>query len=203
MTGAVHELIAQARAWTGSSAATLLSYLADELEAAEARAAEHEAAAIEFCAAADAAEAREKQRRLEAIEGVLDLLGQAHVHPDEVPTDAITMHVGGQGHGWLIAVDQIGTAPLSAEEILARIDARPPMQEKALNLARAVLAAGGENPADSEPPYQGQGPWRAGGYPADSKERAKPEPRKRYDLWPQTGCFDTEPVRGPVPEDRS
>jgi hypothetical protein len=62
--------------------------------------------------------------RVDAVKGVLDLMYQAGTHPTvEREVGAIVPHSNGYSCWFFAHENDIGTHPLSAEEIVARIDA--------------------------------------------------------------------------------
>lgn len=69
--------------------------------------------------------------RLSVVEGVLDLMRSASRWHGEggIEPDAILPHHNGYSM-WFVSLDQLGTAPLTAEEILDRIDARALTRER-------------------------------------------------------------------------
>ncbi len=144
------ELIAVARlndgegTWDGEP---IQFALADALVAAEARAAEHESAAIEFCAAADAAEARadEAEKSLALAERRRVEVGLRAMQIEarekqlrEALTDLLAYTASVEQHlaPWIASRPGIASFPDGGKDIGDRV--------------RAALAAGGENPADSK-----------------------------------------------------
>lgn len=67
-----------------------------------------------------------REARLEAIEGVLELMRS--VGTLNLEDDAIIPHSNGYSC-WFIPKGALGTAPLSAEEILVRIESRQAHQQ--------------------------------------------------------------------------
>lgn len=71
----------------------------------------------------EAAETARDDDRRAVVEGVLALMRSAGLPFDEMELDVLIPHSNGYGC-WFIGRDQLGTAPLTADEILAMIDAR-------------------------------------------------------------------------------